>query len=94
MVDKEIFYPSKKQRTNILEKENTKGFQQIHDDFVDAQGIPTDGTSGRLTLTDAVKKVQKVPRGLTDALVDILADRGITSDVEIAKFKKILDRET
>ena len=44
------FYNSLANRTALLNSAHTLGESTIHDDFIDINGNPTDGKSGRLTL--------------------------------------------
>ena len=60
MVDKVRFYPNIGQRKQIIREENKLGFFVKHDDFIDSNDMPTDGKSGRLTLTDTRDVVTKV----------------------------------
>jgi len=46
------FYRSRTNRRQILQVNNNRGFRILHDDFTDARGIATDGSRGRLTLTN------------------------------------------
>jgi hypothetical protein len=52
MARKERFYDNKTHRKTIVDEENLLGFRYTHDDFLDNQGNPTNGKSGKLTFTD------------------------------------------
>ena len=49
MVERIVFYSSIAQRDSIKATAYAIGESPIHDDFIDSNGDPTDGTSGRLT---------------------------------------------
>lgn len=93
MVEKTRFYNSLENRQAIIDEEIARGFSLLHDDFKDINGNDTDGKSGRLIFTNTTQKETRQSKSLTDALMEILKERGVDSDQEIAKFKRILDKE-
>ena len=95
MAEKTRFYLSKNERQIVIDDERQRKFHMLHDDFVDSLGNATDGNSGRITFTNIeTKEPAKSKRTLSDALVQLLSDKGIESDVDISKLEKILGRET
>jgi len=46
------FYRNKRNRQQIIEATHARRLQLIQDDFIDLNGNATDGTRGRLTVTD------------------------------------------
>mgnify|MGYP000082480661 CR=1 FL=1 len=95
MAEKKIFYNSIAERDSILADQNTRGFHQLHDDFVDSDGNTTDGTIGRLTVTN--KETREPPRQsktLDEGLLQLLEKAGTDSSNDLVKLKKILDRES
>ena len=76
MVDKVRFYPNRGQRKQIIREENKLGFFVKHDDFIDSNDRPTDGKSGRLTLTDTrdiVAKTRLKKQEVQDLIIEQFA---------------------
>ena len=73
------FYRDIIQRDNLKQRANTIGESTIHDDFIDINGNPTDGTSGKLTFDIKPDPVQRPKRDLseTDFINELANERDV-----------------
>jgi hypothetical protein len=74
MAEKVIFFRNRGQLQQIKTRAENAGFRTKHIDYVDSDGNPTDGKSGRLTLTNdpivQPNKQQMNQRQLLEFLAD------------------------
>jgi len=49
-----VFYSNERERITLLRQAHNNTERCIHQDFIDINGNPTDGTKGRLTIEDYI----------------------------------------
>lgn len=69
-----VYYSDKSDRQLKIEQERQAGRRLLSDDFVDVNGDPTDGTSGRLT-TEVETPDSEVPKTITQAQFRVAVHR-------------------
>jgi len=84
-----FFYADKPERGTIIGRENSLGRRLLHDDFVNDEGNPTDGKSGRLTFSDTDEPTQSAEAIRLNELTTDLLNGEILSVVELNEYLKL-----
>ena len=83
------FYNTPSQRNALKQSANNIGESTIHDDFVDSNGNPTDGNSGRLTFDVIIPTPLTADQITVRALVDKINNNQSLNNVEERDFRRL-----
>ena len=87
------YYSDLRQRDDLITTANLGGESMIHDDFVDINGNPTDGKSGRLTFGVKVTPTPTTDQLRIRALFEKIESGNMTQSEIIETLKFVLVRK-
>ena len=88
------FYRDLTQRKTLIDAAQLNGDSMIHDDFIDTNGNPTDGTSGRLEFGTVPNEIPTTDQTRLRALFVKVESGTMTQDEIIEVLKLALVRGT